>query len=240
MLFGCHTVTVAVTDDSSARGTGALEVTVDNLAPTGIGLSNDTLEDAPRGAIVGALSSTDYETEGHVYTLVAGEGSDDNASLLVDGDQLKTAAVLPWGNLLGASSQHRLRRGVVRTAFHHHHQFTVDRSGITGSKRGRGTDVLRRPGKRDFDRRGGFYNAEPEAKRSPLTAAADAGSSTATAICRCRPAPVPKTCKRWPMPFSALGNTIATRLDATNLSAGVRRGACRAGGARAATHECGG
>ena len=68
----------------------------DNEAPTDISLSNDTLmEGQPSGTTVGTLTTTDPDSgDIHVYSLVAGTGDTDNASFAIEGDTLKTAAVL--------------------------------------------------------------------------------------------------------------------------------------------------
>jgi len=78
-----------ITDD---QGVG----TIQNLAlqPTDISLSNATVrENQAAGTEVGTLSTTDPDDDApFTYTLVAGDGSTDNASFTIDGDTLKTTA----------------------------------------------------------------------------------------------------------------------------------------------------
>jgi hypothetical protein len=75
-------------------GTGAPA----NNAPTDIQLSrNDVDENLPAGTVVGLLSTTDADLpQSHTYSLVSGQGSDDNASFSINGDSLKTAAILDY------------------------------------------------------------------------------------------------------------------------------------------------
>ncbi|MCL4204327.1 MAG: cadherin domain-containing protein, partial [Pirellulaceae bacterium] len=70
----------------------------DNAAPISIALSPDTLpENEPVGTMVGLLTTVDTDEEDtHAYELVSGVGSDDNAYFFIDGDALKTAAVLDF------------------------------------------------------------------------------------------------------------------------------------------------
>src|SRR5690606_31963452 len=54
-------------------------------------------ENSPTGTTVGTLSATDADLgDSHVFSLVAGAGSSDNASFTVDGTALKTAAVFDF------------------------------------------------------------------------------------------------------------------------------------------------
>jgi hypothetical protein len=76
----------------------AVRVLDANDAPTAITLSNNrVMENEAAGALVGALSSNDPDAgDTHVYALVAGAGSDDNALFVVDGASLRTAAPLDY------------------------------------------------------------------------------------------------------------------------------------------------
>ncbi|EMI17267.1 Cadherin [Rhodopirellula maiorica SM1] len=71
-----------------------LEITISepNVAPTAVALDNSTIPaDAPTGTTVGLLSTTDANADDeHVYLLVSGTGSDDNASFTIEGNVLKT------------------------------------------------------------------------------------------------------------------------------------------------------
>jgi hypothetical protein len=63
--------------------------------PTDISLSSNTVpENQPGGTLVGTFTSDDPDThpETHTYTLVSGDGSDDNASFTipVDSNELRT------------------------------------------------------------------------------------------------------------------------------------------------------
>ena len=79
--------TTAVTGTYVPQGT-----TVANHAPTGILLSNATVDDgAPAGTLVGTLSATDPDSnESFTYSLVSGEGDTGNAWFEIIGNQLKT------------------------------------------------------------------------------------------------------------------------------------------------------
>jgi len=64
-----------------------------NKAPTDIILSNNTVvERQPAGTRVGVFSTADPDIDqGHVYSLVEGEGADDNGSFAIEDDALLTA-----------------------------------------------------------------------------------------------------------------------------------------------------
>ncbi|MFZ5879909.1 MAG: S-layer homology domain-containing protein, partial [Chloroflexota bacterium] len=66
--------------------------------PTAIALtSQSALENQPAGAVVGTLSSVDADTgETFTYSLVPGDGDDDNADFTIVGDQLQTAHSLNY------------------------------------------------------------------------------------------------------------------------------------------------
>jgi VCBS repeat-containing protein len=71
-----------------------ITVTDGNDAPINIALSaNSVAENRAIGTTVGTLSTTDPDAGNtFTYTLVSGDGGDDNASFTIDGDTLKTAA----------------------------------------------------------------------------------------------------------------------------------------------------
>ena len=75
-----------------------INVTNTNDAPTAINLSNGRInENQPAGATVGTLSSVDSDAgDSHTYALVEGGGSDDNAAFRIEGNTLKTNAVLDF------------------------------------------------------------------------------------------------------------------------------------------------
>ena len=66
--------------------------------PTDITLSNDSIrENQPAGTVVGTLSSTDEDAgDSFTYSLVEGDGSTDNASFTIDGEQLQTTGPLDY------------------------------------------------------------------------------------------------------------------------------------------------
>ncbi|WP_186774960.1 cadherin repeat domain-containing protein, partial [Allorhodopirellula solitaria] len=71
-----------------------------NSAPTDIDLSSDTIdESAPAGSVVGTLSAVDPD-EGDTFTygvaLVEGAGDTDNASFVIEGNELKTTTDLDF------------------------------------------------------------------------------------------------------------------------------------------------
>ena len=77
----------------------AISVSDVNEAPTAIRLSSQSvLESQPAGTLVGSLSATDPDLGDSLrYTLVSGEGSDDNSSFTLDADgNLLTAAPLDY------------------------------------------------------------------------------------------------------------------------------------------------
>ena len=69
-----------------------VEIINTNLAPTDIVVSNLTIpEDLVISSTVGTLSSADPNGgDTHTYSLVSGSGDDDNASFVIQGDQIKT------------------------------------------------------------------------------------------------------------------------------------------------------
>ncbi len=70
-----------------------------NLAPTEIVLSSDHVaENQPIGTLVGMLSTSDPEAPAapFTYTLVPGDGDDDNSSFTIDGGQLKAGATFDF------------------------------------------------------------------------------------------------------------------------------------------------
>ena len=68
----------------------------ENQAPSSLQLSPTTLaENQAIGTVVGTLTTTDPDVDDtHTYSLAAGQGDTDNSLFVVEGNQLKTAAVL--------------------------------------------------------------------------------------------------------------------------------------------------
>jgi len=89
----------AVAGATTSGNSNIIEVTTDkSISPTDIDLSNSSVaENEPVGTAVGTFSTTDPNPLAtHTYYLVAGAGSDDNASFSIDGDTLKTAATFDY------------------------------------------------------------------------------------------------------------------------------------------------
>ena len=69
-----------------------------NEVPTDLALSSsDVDENEPSGTAVGTFLSTDVDDgDSHTYTLVAGDGDDDNGSFAIDGNALETGAYFDY------------------------------------------------------------------------------------------------------------------------------------------------
>lgn len=91
-------VTYTVTATNTGGSTTATVTLVYNTAPTNISLSASSInENNAANAVVGTLSTTDVDTgDTHTYTLVSGEGSTDNASFTIVGNQLKATPVFDF------------------------------------------------------------------------------------------------------------------------------------------------
>jgi hypothetical protein len=107
-----YSVTVSVADNSLTGSTSqvaayTLGISNVNEAPSQIVLSAFTVaENSPIGTVVGVLSTTDVDAgDSFAYTLVSGTGSTGNASFMIDGNSIKTAAVLNFES----QSAHSLR-----------------------------------------------------------------------------------------------------------------------------------
>ncbi|MEQ8910410.1 MAG: cadherin domain-containing protein [Vicingaceae bacterium] len=77
-----------------------LNVLDTNDAPTGLSISSDTLlEGSAVGSFVADLSTIDEDAvDNHSYTLVAGQGSNDNALFRINGSLLEVDSVLAFNN----------------------------------------------------------------------------------------------------------------------------------------------
>jgi len=88
--------TYTVSDGNGGTDTATVTVTINgvNDAPTDINLDNSSIaENQPSGTAVGSFSTTDPDTgDTFTYSLVSGEGDDDNASFTIADSQLQTAA----------------------------------------------------------------------------------------------------------------------------------------------------
>jgi mRNA-degrading endonuclease HigB of HigAB toxin-antitoxin module len=97
---GTYLIRVLSTDSGGLSVEQALVVTVTdvNEAPTAVSLSPDSVpENVEIGTVVGVLATDDPDAgDTHTYSLVAGDGDDDNAAFIIDGDQLRTAVELDF------------------------------------------------------------------------------------------------------------------------------------------------
>lgn len=88
--------TYTVSDGNSGTDTATVTITINGVddAPTDISLDNSSVaENQPSGTLVGSFSTTDPDTgDTFTYSLVSGEGDDDNASFTIAGTHLRTAA----------------------------------------------------------------------------------------------------------------------------------------------------
>ncbi|EMI56388.1 cadherin domain-containing protein [Rhodopirellula sallentina] len=97
-----YSVTVRSTDQGglSVDETFSISVLDANDDPTAITLSDNTLaDDAVAGSVVGTLTTTDVDTgDSFTYSLVSGDGDDDNASFSIVGDQLQAATTIDFSS----------------------------------------------------------------------------------------------------------------------------------------------
>jgi len=88
--------TYTVSDGNGGTDTATVTVTINGIndPPTGISLNNSSVaENQPSGTAVGNFSTTDPDTgDTFTYSLVSGEGDDDNASFNITDSQLQTVA----------------------------------------------------------------------------------------------------------------------------------------------------
>jgi len=88
--------TYTVSDGNGGTDTATVTITINgvNDVPTDISLDNSSVaENQPSGTAVGDFSTTDSDAgDTFIYSLVSGEGDDDNASFTIAGSQLQTVA----------------------------------------------------------------------------------------------------------------------------------------------------
>ena len=93
-----YTVRVRSTDQDGLHTEAALTITVTdvNEAPVAIALSNSTVADnQPAGTLVGLLGTSDQDAGNRfTYSLATGTGDTDNGSFTIEGNELKTKAIL--------------------------------------------------------------------------------------------------------------------------------------------------
>ena len=92
-----YAIRVQTTDNNGLTFAKALTITITNVneAPTAAALSDTTVQEGDAvGTVVGNLSATDPDAaDTFTYSLVAGDGSTDNASFTISGAELRTAFV---------------------------------------------------------------------------------------------------------------------------------------------------
>jgi uncharacterized repeat protein (TIGR01451 family) len=92
--------TYTVSDGKGGTDTATVTITINGASdmPTGISLDvNSVAEGQPVGTLVGSFSTADPDTgDTFTYSLVSGEGDDDNASFTIAGNNLQTAAVFDY------------------------------------------------------------------------------------------------------------------------------------------------
>ena len=91
-------LTIADSSDSTATCAVTIALAGRNDAPTGLALDNAMVaENASAGTVVGSFIVQDRDgADTHTLELVSGAGDADNASFIVEGDQLKTAAAFDY------------------------------------------------------------------------------------------------------------------------------------------------
>ena len=101
------TIRVAVTDSAKNKFEGMLSFDIrdTNETPDSVTLDNGAvMEGLPKGTLVGKLSATDPDADNsHSFSLVAGDGDDDNKLFQIRNSELKTTATLSTRNQVTAS-----------------------------------------------------------------------------------------------------------------------------------------
>ena len=143
----------AIVGPNGFLDTGALGLTANDLAalanfqfnqaPTDIALSSAAVpENQPPGTVVGSFSATDPNAgDTHIYTLVSGAESADNASFTIVGNTLETAATFNFDVQSSYSirvCRHRSLRPLLRKTIHDQRDGIVRAVGRRGRRLGRG------------------------------------------------------------------------------------------------------
>ncbi len=90
-------IVVSTSGDTDPSNDTFLETIKSEAAPTDIDLSNSSIaEEKDSGTVVGSLSSVDEDDMEHTYSLVDGEGDDDNASFSINSTDLVSAEVFDF------------------------------------------------------------------------------------------------------------------------------------------------
>ena len=99
--LGSYEVVVSVTlagDENSANDSKTFTVN-SQAEPTDITLSNSSIEEEQElGTSVGTFTTDDLDSESHDYSLVSGEGDDDNSSFIIFDNELRSNAVFDFEN----------------------------------------------------------------------------------------------------------------------------------------------
>ncbi|MGI9543735.1 MAG: tandem-95 repeat protein, partial [Cyclobacteriaceae bacterium] len=99
--FGSDSFNYTVKDDQGATSNPAivtLNIKAINDAPRSIGLDGSIIEETkPSGTLIGVFNTVDPDNnDTHIYSLVVGEGSDDNSAFIIEDDQLKNFIVFDF------------------------------------------------------------------------------------------------------------------------------------------------
>ena len=97
--YGSSVITVTASDgESTTAMTFQVQVAAVNDAPMGLTLENaQVLENQPAGTMVGSFSVEDVdEDERHAFTLIPGQGSEDNTLFAIQDGNLVTAVTLDY------------------------------------------------------------------------------------------------------------------------------------------------
>lgn len=83
---------------AESAATFSLTITPDNDAPTNIDLSNDSVEENGDSSVtIGSFTTTDPDAgDTHTYTLVEGDGGNDNGSFTIEGGVLKATVTFDY------------------------------------------------------------------------------------------------------------------------------------------------
>ena len=122
---GVNVAPVYFSQAGLSQFTGVLE----NAAPTAITLSDNSVnENLPSGTVVGTLSTEDPDAgDTHIYSLVAGDVPNDNASFTIDGNTLKTASSFDYE----ANHTYQIAvRTTDQSLAYYEQEFTINVAGV--------------------------------------------------------------------------------------------------------------
>ena len=122
---GVNVAPVYFSQAGLSQFTGVLE----NAAPTAITLSDNSVnENLPSGTVVGTLSTEDPDAgDTNIYSLVAGDVPNDNASFTIDGNTLKTASSFDYE----ANHTYQITvRTTDQSLAYYEQEFTINVAGV--------------------------------------------------------------------------------------------------------------